>query len=299
MKKNSATASSVANSVSCLAQVTLLHKNTALPQEIIVFLEKYTALPPLVLRKKITYEHDVLQHSSGKSILYRAQLYPYDTLDKAEKYLQNILAMEFPHELNSKDFVKHMQQVAQHCHEHKKFAKKMLKAYLDEDESFYQEQAEISSEFAFMCYFLAHFTFMPFFAYTRGQVQVQHETEIWPHGHCPYCGGAPQLSYLKEKEGKRVHTCSVCQALYRTARIACPYCQEQRQEKLKYFTAKEVKDAQVCVCTTCKNYIKICDLREYEKFAPLPLVDDFKTLLLDLVAIQQGYENPVVSLWLN
>ncbi len=282
-----------------LAAIKRLSANKDLPQEVVAFLENIYSLPELTLRKKIAYTHDTLQHAAGKSLLQREELYPYGKWDKAEDRLQSLLKMEFSPELQQKDFVQNMALVAKHVAAHKKFAVQMLKAYVAEDEAFYQEQAEKSTEFAFMCYFLASFALMPFFVHSRTQVDVDHESEAWGHGHCPYCGGTPNVSYLKGKKGKRMHACSVCLAVYRAPRIQCPYCLEQRQEKLKYFTADAVKDAQVCVCDSCKNYMKICDMREYEKFAPLPYVDDVKTLLLDVMALQQGYENPVVSLWLS
>ncbi len=282
-----------------LQKVQLLHKNTSLPQEVITFLENILTLPSVSIRKKITYNIDVLQYSSGKSILTRQELYPYNKLSKAEERLQCLVAMPFSQELQNTTFVQNLQKVGKALGNDKKFGKKLLNAYMEEQEAFYQEQAEISSEYAFMCYFLAYFTFMPFFEHSRTQVDRPHHDEVWAHGHCPYCGGLPNISYLKEKEGKRVHACSVCLATYRVPRIQCPYCLEQKQEKLQYFTANNVKEAQVCVCTSCKNYIKICDAREYEKFTPMPCIDDFKTVLLDIMASQQGYENPVVSLWLS
>ncbi len=276
-----------------------LSANKHVPQEITAFLENMYSLPALNLRKKITYTHDALQHGAGKSLLQREDLYPYGKWDKAKERLQSILSMEFPPTLQQKDFIQNIALVAKHVTEHKGFAEQMLKAYVLDDEAFYQKQAEISTEFAFMCYFLASFTLLPFFVYARTQLDVDHASEAWGHGHCPYCGGTPHLSYLKGKKGKRMHACSVCLAVYRAPRIQCPYCLEQRQEKLKYFTTETVKDAQVCVCGSCKNYIKICDMREYENFAPCPHVDDVNTLLLDVMALQQGYENPVVSLWLS
>ncbi len=280
-------------------KIKILYKNKSLPEEVIAFLESMLSLPFPPLRKKISYTFDALQHASGKSIVTREALFPYAKLSKAEERLQQLVGMEFSPHLQKTHFVENIQKVAKYLNKEKKFAKKLLQAYLEEQESFYQEQAEISSEFAFMCYFLAYFTFMPFFAHSRGQIDVTYDTDIWAHGHCPYCGSMPHLSYLKEKEGKRMHACPTCLGIYRVPRIQCPYCLEQKQEKLTYFTTDTVKEAQVCVCASCKNYMKICDAREYEKFAPLTYVDDFKTVLLDLMASQQGYENPVVSLWLS
>ncbi len=282
-----------------LSRVQLLHKNTTLPTEVITFIENFLEIPEPQLRKKLSFSYDALQHSHGKSILQRQDLYPYKTLAKVEERLLLLASMEFASELQGKTFVQNIRLVHEQLAQDKKFAKKLLIAYLEENEEFYQKQAEISSEFAFMCYFLAYFAFIPFFAYTRSQIEIQYDDATWQHGHCPYCGSAPHLSYLKGKEGQRLHACPTCTALYRVPRIQCPYCLEQRQEKLKYFTSDSVKEAQVCVCTQCNTYLKICDMREYEKFTPLPYVDDFKTILLDIVAQQQNFSNPTLSLWLS
>ena len=61
----------------------------------------------------------------------------------------------------------------------------------------------------------------------------------------------PYLSLLREKEGKRFGVCSFCGFEYRVRRIACVYCDEADQKKLKLFRVAEYPGVRVDVCETC------------------------------------------------
>ncbi len=287
-----------------------IHLKDYLPQETVFFLEKALTGEHASITQPLPQAYDTtcdtLGHASGKSLLQKHQLYPYTELEKAEKRLHALVQTKFPEGMRSSDFVQRIHDVNEALTTHKDFSADMLKAYLHDDEAFYQEQAERSSEFSFMCYFLAHFSFLPFFVQTRehlAQSKVCHDMaydeKIWPHGHCPYCGSPALLSYLTEKEGKRMNACSTCLGIYRVPRIQCPYCLEEKQSKLTYFTSDTDADCHVSLCKKCQLYIKIVDMREHEVFAPHALLDDFATLTLDILAAQQGAEKGALSLWLQ
>ncbi len=269
-----------------------------LPAVVVHFLDNMANIPSPVIRKKLTYEFDTLKHNGGKPILERSKLYPYTNLSKAQERLNILLNITFPKNLKQEDFAKNLLAIKSKIEAHKGFSKDLLNAFLHEQESFYQEQAEVSTSFSFMCYFIAYFAFLPFFVHTREQITQQYDDEAWTHGHCPYCAGPPLLSYLKGKEGRRINACSVCLGFYRVPRIQCPYCLEKKQDKFRIFTADTDADFQVCVCNSCKNYIKIHDYKEYEKFNPHPLLDDFKSITLDVIAENNKYTKAVLSLWL-
>ncbi len=269
-----------------------------LPKAIIHFLEQILQLPQPNIKKKLHYKYDALQHKAGKHILNRQELYPYANLNKAEERLNLLLNITFPKNLQQDDFVKNLQAIKTSLTQDKTFSKSLLSAFLHEHEAFYQEQAELSTGYSFMCYFLAYFAFLPFFTHITAQVEQKYEDEPWTHGHCPYCGSPPLLSYLKGKEGKRINACSLCLSFYRVPRIQCPYCLEAKQGKFSIFTSDTDADFQVCLCKNCKSYIKIHDYKEYEKFTPDPLFDDFKTITLDIIAENQKFHKAVLSLWL-
>lgn len=229
------------------------------------------------------------------------------------------------------EFLQSFAQIQEILEKDKKFADSMLDAFLYEKEEFYIQLAEKSSSFSFLAYFLAYFVFLPFFKHTRTQAEnwkllsldskeqenlsnnisistdeekeiqasrAKNEEFIWRHGHCPYCGSAPLLSYLKDKEGKRIHACSLCLALYRVPRIQCPFCLEEDQHSFKYFTTDTDPDYQIALCKKCSNYIKIVNYTEKASFNPSVLLDDFESLTLDIIALEQNFSQAVLSLWL-
>jgi len=116
------------------------------------------------------------------------------------------------------------------------------------------------------------------------------------HGHCPLCGSMPYLTLLREKEGKRFGVCSFCGYEYRVRRIACAYCDEADQKKLKLFRVAEYPGVRVDVCETCGLYVKTLDYRELDR-GYLPPLDDMATVALDILAQQQGFKRPTLSAW--
>ncbi len=274
-----------------------LHSKDFIPTEIIYFLEQMYTLDVPSIKKKVAYTFDAEEHAQGKSLISRKDLYPYAHFTKAEERLTLLCQISFPKDMHTTDFVQALAKLQESCKD-KKFTKRLLQAYMHEEEAFYQEQAERDATFSFVCYFISYMTFMPFFTHAQSTLKEQYDEKVWRHGHCPYCGAAPLLSYLKDKEGLRVHTCSQCLGSYRAPRIGCPICLEDKQKQLSYFTSDTDKDCQVCHCKKCNNYIKILDYREREGFNPLPLLDDLLTITLDIICEQQKFQKPTLSLWL-
>ncbi|HWR03970.1 MAG TPA: formate dehydrogenase accessory protein FdhE [Humidesulfovibrio sp.] len=116
------------------------------------------------------------------------------------------------------------------------------------------------------------------------------------HGHCPLCGSLPYISLLRDKEGKRYGVCSFCGYEHRLRRIACAYCDEADQNKLKLFRVAEYPGVRVDVCDTCNMYIKTLDHREMDNDT-LAALDDMASVALDVLAQQQGYRRPTLSAW--
>jgi FdhE protein len=116
------------------------------------------------------------------------------------------------------------------------------------------------------------------------------------HGHCPLCGSLPYISLLRDKEGKRYGVCSFCGFEHRLRRIACAYCDEADQNKLKLFRVAEYPGVRVDVCETCTMYIKTLDHRELDNDT-LAALDDMASVALDVLAQQQGYRRPTLSAW--
>jgi FdhE protein len=68
----------------------------------------------------------------------------------------------------------------------------------------------------------------------------------------------------------------------------CPFCGNDEQQALAYFTIEGDERYRVDVCNVCKRYIKMVDFRESKEEANLD-VEDIATLHLDMLANEEGY----------
>jgi FdhE protein len=111
----------------------------------------------------------------------------------------------------------------------------------------------------------------------------------WTEGYCPICGKEPKIGEIREEEGRRFLFCTQCGFEWRFRRIKCPFCGNEEQQTLAYFTIEGEEKYRVDVCNECKRYIKIVDFRESKEEANLD-VEDIATLHLDMLANEEGYE---------
>lgn len=126
----------------------------------------------------------------------------------------------------------------------------------------------------------------------------------WPHGSCPACGSLPLMGRLEPKHGGRSMACSSCRVVYRVPRLGCPFCGEQEDERLGYFTALAEGEAsqqqgagvKVYTCESCSCYVKTVDGRESDG-SWSPLIEDAASLALDMAAQKRGYARPTLSAW--
>ena len=84
---------------------------------------------------------------------------------------------------------------------------------------------------------------------------------------------------------------------FRAKRLQCPFCLEEDQKKLDYFTVDSETGYQVHVCRTCKSYIKIADFRELFGRTFMPALDDLESLALDMAAQKEGFHRLAPSEW--
>jgi len=111
----------------------------------------------------------------------------------------------------------------------------------------------------------------------------------WSEGYCPVCGKEPKIGELREDEGFRYLFCSQCGCEWSFRRIKCPFCGNDDQQTLAYFTIEDEEKYRVEVCNICKRYIKTVDFRKIKELANLD-VEDIATLHLDILATEEGYE---------
>lgn len=110
----------------------------------------------------------------------------------------------------------------------------------------------------------------------------------WTEGYCPICGKEPKIGEIREEEGKRFLFCNQCGFEWRFRRVKCPFCGNEEQQSLAYFTVEGDEKYRVDVCNECKRYIKMVDFRNQSEQANLD-VEDIATLHLDMLANEEGY----------
>jgi len=112
--------------------------------------------------------------------------------------------------------------------------------------------------------------------------------DSWRHGYCPVCGGKPDFAYLDKGQGARWLLCSRCDTEWLFQRLECPYCGNNQQDDLAYYTDdKELY--RLYVCQRCSTYLKAIDLRHAESETLLPL-ERVLTADMDRQGQEKGYK---------
>jgi len=110
----------------------------------------------------------------------------------------------------------------------------------------------------------------------------------WSEGYCPVCGKEPKIGEIREEEGYRFLYCTQCGIEWNYMRVKCPFCGNEEQKTLAYFTVEGDERYRVDVCDNCKRYIKTVDFRSTNEKADLE-VEDIATIHLDMLANEEGY----------
>ncbi len=131
-------------------------------------------------------------------------------------------------------------------------------------------------------------TLQPFLSNNAEAVIDAIDQERWRRGYCPICGGAPDFAFLAKDLGARWLLCSRCDAEWLFQRLQCPYCGNQDQNKLAYFTDDRELYC-LYVCEVCHRYIKAIDLRQTTEESLLPF-ERILTADMDDQAQEKGYE---------
>ena len=111
--------------------------------------------------------------------------------------------------------------------------------------------------------------------------------ESWRREHCPICDGKPDFAFLDKERGARWLVCCRCDSEWLFQRLECPYCGNQNQNTLAYFTDDDGL-YRLYVCEQCKQYLKAIDLRQAKEEIEIPLERLF-SLDIDMQAQEYGY----------
>lgn len=115
----------------------------------------------------------------------------------------------------------------------------------------------------------------------------------WTHAHCHVCGALPLAAEVIGLERVRQLRCGRCGAGWRTQVLLCPFCGERDHARLGSLVPDGAA-GQVCrveTCATCRGYWKARTVLRSAAPDAL-LLDDARTLELDVAAAERGFERP-------
>ena len=127
----------------------------------------------------------------------------------------------------------------------------------------------------------------PLLSRAADAILARVDLSAWVHGHCPVCGGEPDLAVITPA-AERLLICSRCLARWRFHQIMCPFCRNDDRSRITSFTSRDGR-YRLSGCDVCERYIKAYDARNAPR-AVMPPVDSVATLPLDAAAMQRGYK---------
>lgn len=148
-----------------------------------------------------------------------------------------------------------------------------------------EEATDRSSDLlAFIAYAAARPAIEEYFALVR----PFFAPDRWDRGECPFCGVPPAFVEFGD-EGKRGLVCHLCGATWHFSRLRCPACDNQNPKSLIRLAAEGAEEGYVIeACELCRAYLKGVDRRVRWDLAS-PLIEDWGSPHLDLIAHRQGY----------
>lgn len=118
---------------------------------------------------------------------------------------------------------------------------------------------------------------------------------LWSLPLCPFCGAPPGFADLVDN-GQRRLACHLCGGSWPFARLRCPHCGSGDPQTLVRLAAEgEEEGYAISACKTCGGFLKELDRRLRWNAGP-PLVEDWGSPHLDLIAARQGYWRAVPTL---
>lgn len=142
--------------------------------------------------------------------------------------------------------------------------------------------------------FLSFFSVLLVFPYRKAVTAfVKDKIPFDNHnsGLCPVCGHWPVISYLTEKEGRKILACICCSASWQFPRLKCSFCLNQNKEELGYLSIDGNNEVSAYVCDKCRRFIKTIRIGEEESIYANNryIIDYLTTGDMDLAALQNKY----------
>ncbi|MDE7469707.1 MAG: formate dehydrogenase accessory protein FdhE [Desulfovibrionaceae bacterium] len=268
-----------------------LQSNPFVPQSIATFIRAVVTIQqeatPII--EALPHSHVTDESFASGTSLYTIQQFSYDKRAAASIFgkLLALLSHDSAHSTVALTIKTEMEEGRFSLEE-------AFTAYLHTDARFFERwnaHLKLSSP---LLLFLLHSSLAPSLELFAHTLIKEHSIELWSEQYCPCCGSDPLIAYWLDSTGKQHNICSFCATEYRVARMQCTYCGEKNHEQLRYIATEEVPSVHIQTCATCNSYIKILD-RKSASSALTPHIDDVATLIIDVVAKQQGFLRPVLS----
>jgi hypothetical protein len=143
--------------------------------------------------------------------------------------------------------------------------------------------------------FLAYATLRPALERWLSGARAHFGDVEWGRGICPFCGAPPGFIDVVEGGHRRL-ACHFCGGDWGFAKLRCPLCGVDGTEALYRLKAEGVDEGYVVSgCKRCHGYLKELDRRERWNGGP-PLLEDWATPHMDVIARREGYRKAVPSL---
>jgi len=114
----------------------------------------------------------------------------------------------------------------------------------------------------------------------------------WTHGYCPVCGAWPTLAEARGVERTRRFCCARCGEDWAAGWLRCPYCGNVDHRRSATLVDGGTGTLhRVETCEVCHGYVKTLTVLVATEPAEIALAD-FRSVALDLVAIDHGYQRP-------
>ena len=111
-------------------------------------------------------------------------------------------------------------------------------------------------------------------------------------GFCPVCGHDASISYLTEKEGKKIMACIHCSSYWLFRRLKCSFCLTEDKNALGYLNIEDEKEVSAYVCDKCRMYLKTIRIKDDDNVYAVKwraIIDYLSSGDIDIAAIQNKY----------
>lgn len=149
--------------------------------------------------------------------------------------------------------------------------------------------------------FISFFSIFLVYPYRKAVAKfITNKTDIKNHvsGLCPVCGHWPGISYLTEKDGKKIMACICCGSTWAFRRLKCSFCMTTDKEALGYINIEGVEDISAYVCDKCRRYLKTVKVKDEESVyaKKWPVIDYLTSGDVDIAAMQNKYlQEPILA----